>query len=63
MTAYFEYPNGATGVFITTTADAPGTNRLEITGTKATLICQDGKLIMKKGFTAPSRDKGVSHAA
>ena len=68
MTAYFEYPNGATGVFITTTADAPGTNRLEITGTKATLICQDGKLIMKKlemderewcatcreGFRAPS---------
>ena len=68
VTAYFEYPNGATGVFITTTADAPGTNRLEITGTKATLICQDGKLIMKKlemderewcatcqeGFRAPS---------
>ena len=48
VTAYLEYANGATGVFITTTADAPGDNRLEITGTKATLICEGGKLIMKK---------------
>ena len=31
VTAYLEYPNGATGVFITTTADAPGTNRFEVT--------------------------------
>ncbi|MCL2472406.1 MAG: Gfo/Idh/MocA family oxidoreductase, partial [Treponema sp.] len=31
VTAYLEYPNGATGTFITTTADAPGTNRFEIT--------------------------------
>lgn len=28
-----------------------------------TRLYHDGKLIMKKGFTAPSRDKGVSHAA
>lgn len=38
VTCYCEYPNGATGVFITTTADAPGTNRFEITGTKGKLI-------------------------
>lgn len=31
MTAYMEFENGATGVFVTTTADAPGTNRLELT--------------------------------
>ena len=48
VTAYLEYENGATGVFVTTTADAPGTNRLEINGTKATLICEGGKVIMKK---------------
>ena len=29
VTAYMEYPNGATGVFITTTGDAPGTNALK----------------------------------
>ena len=31
VTAFVEYPNGATGVFVTGTGDAPGTNRLEIT--------------------------------
>ncbi len=44
VTCYVEYPNGATGVFITTTADAPGTNRFEITGTKGTLIFEGDKL-------------------
>lgn len=32
VTAYAEYENGATAVFITTTGEAPGTNRLEIAG-------------------------------
>lgn len=39
VTAYAEYPNGATGCFITTTGEAPGANRLEITLDKAKLIC------------------------
>jgi len=40
VTAYMEYANGATGVFITSTADSPGTNRLEILGDKGQLICE-----------------------
>ena len=48
VTAYLEFPNGATGVFITTTGDAPGTNRLEVTGSKGTLICDYDGLIFKK---------------
>lgn len=44
VTAYFEYANGATGVFITTTGEAPGTNRLEISGTKGKLLCEASKL-------------------
>lgn len=44
VTAYLEYPNGATGVFVTTTADAPGTNRLEVTLEKGKLVCENGKL-------------------
>ena len=48
VTAYLEYANGATGAFITTTGDAPGDNRLEITGTKATLICEGGQLTIKQ---------------
>lgn len=38
VTAYAEYPNGATGVFITTTGEFPGTNRLEISGTRGKLV-------------------------
>lgn len=48
VTCYVEYPNGATGVFITTTADAPGTNRFEVTGTLGTLIFEDNKLYYKQ---------------
>lgn len=44
VTIYVEYPNGATGVFITTTGDYPGTNRLEITLDKAKIVCMGGKL-------------------
>ena len=44
VTAYFRYKNGATGVFITTTGEAPGTNRFEISGTKGKLLVEDNKL-------------------
>ena len=40
VTAYFEYENGATGMFITTTGEAPGTNRFEVSGTKGKLLCE-----------------------
>ncbi|MBQ8137814.1 MAG: Gfo/Idh/MocA family oxidoreductase [Clostridia bacterium] len=39
VTAYLEFENGATGVFVTTTGDAPGTNRLEISGTRGKAVC------------------------
>ena len=48
VTAYLEYPNGATGVFITTTGDAPGTNRFEITGDLGKLVCENDKLTFYK---------------
>lgn len=48
VTAYFEYENGATGVFVTTTGEAPGTNRFEISGTLGKLICEKGKLYLYK---------------
>ncbi|MBR6680976.1 MAG: Gfo/Idh/MocA family oxidoreductase [Clostridia bacterium] len=51
VTAYFEYDNGATGVFITTTGEAPGTNRLEISGTLGKLLCEGGKLWLYKNDT------------
>lgn len=48
VSMYFEYENGATGVFITSTADAPGVNRFEILGTKGKLLCEGGKLLYYK---------------
>lgn len=48
VTAYFEYENGATGVFITTTGETPGTNRFEVSGTKGKLLCENKKLIFVK---------------
>ena len=48
VTAYFEYENGATGVFITTTGEAPGTNRFEVSGTGGKLLCEGGKLVFYK---------------
>ncbi len=59
---YAEYPNGATGTFITTTGDYPGTNRLEITLDRAKLICENGKLIVNEldqsvdGYTKNAED-------
>lgn len=44
VTAYLEFENGATGVFVTTTGDAPGTNRFEITMEKAKLVCEQDEL-------------------
>lgn len=47
VTIYAEYPNGATGTFVTSTGDFPGTNRLEITLDKAKIICENDP---KEGF-------------
>ena len=46
VTAYLEFPGGATGVFVASTGDLPGTNRLEITCDRGKLLCENGKLLM-----------------
>ena len=48
VSTYVEYANGATGVFVTTTADAPGTNRFEISLDGGKLVSEDDKLYMWK---------------
>jgi len=48
VTAYLEYDNGATGVLITTTGEAPGTNRLEITGDRGRLLVEGEKLLFTR---------------
>ncbi len=48
VTIYVEYANGATGTFITTTGDCPGTNRFEITLDGGKLVCENNKLRLYK---------------
>lgn len=44
VTAYLEFPGGATGVFIASTGEAPGTNRLEIVMEDGRIVSEDGAL-------------------
>ncbi len=41
---FVRYANGATGVFLTSTGEYPGTNRLEISGTRGKIVLEEGKL-------------------
>ena len=44
VSAILEYPSGAIGHFVTTTGEAPGTNRLEVCGDRGKLVAENGKL-------------------
>lgn len=44
VTAYLEWPNGATGVFITSTGEAPGSNRFEIAGERGKIVSEYNKI-------------------
>jgi predicted dehydrogenase len=56
VTAYLEYKNGATGVFITTTGEWPGANHLEISGTKGKLVCEAGSKLTFYKSECDTRD-------
>lgn len=44
VTIYAEYDTGATGIFITSTGEYPGTNRIEVSGTKGKAVLENGVL-------------------
>lgn len=48
FTLFLRYKNGATGVFISTTGEYPGANRLEISGTRGRLTVEGDKLMFYK---------------
>jgi predicted dehydrogenase len=58
VTAYLEYANGASGVFVTTTGEAPGSNRLEV-ATDMGLLQYDTN---NKYLTLTRNDKSVTQA-
>ncbi len=51
VTAYMEYKNGASGLFVTCTAEVPGTNRLEISGTRGKITVENNYLTFKRAVT------------
>ena len=51
VTAYWEWASGATGVFITSTGEAPGTNRLELCGTRGKLVLENNRLNFTRNET------------
>lgn len=44
----FKYADGSSAVFITSTGESPGTNRLEISGDKGKIVLEEGKLKLWK---------------
>lgn len=51
VTTYLRYPNGATGVFVSTTAEAPGVMRIEIAGDNGLLVKDESGLTLIKNET------------
>lgn len=48
VTAYMEFPNAATGVFVTNSGEAPGTDRLEIAGTMGKVVLENDTLLFTR---------------
>ena len=44
VSVYMDFPGGATGTFIASTGDLPGTNRLEIDCERGKIVCEDGTI-------------------
>jgi predicted dehydrogenase len=53
-TAYFKYANGATGVFVGSTGEAPGVNRLDIVGDKGMLSFDGQQLLLTENSPSTS---------
>lgn len=62
VTAYLEYGNGATGVFITSTGEAPGTNRLEIAGDLGRVIVENNRIAFTRNEVSARKFSRTSEA-
>lgn len=62
VTAYMEFEGGATGVYITSTGEAPGTNRLEIVGDMGKLVVENNTIVFHRN-RVPEREFNLSNKA
>lgn len=63
VTAYFEYADGTTATFITSTGEAPGTNRLEIAAEGGRIVYEDDKITFTKNTVPMSEFSKTSPEA
>lgn len=57
VTAFFEQPDGASGVFVASTGEAPGTNRLEVAGDLGKIVLENGRLEIFENARESSRHR------
>ena len=50
VTAFLEYPDGCTGLFVTSTGEAPGTNRLEIAADNGKLVYEGHQITFTRNL-------------
>ena len=48
VTAYLEFPQGATGVFVASTGEAPGTNRLEVAAERGRVVLENDRMVLTR---------------
>lgn len=60
VTAYLEWSNGATGIFVTSTGEAPGTTRIEIAGEMGRLVLENDGIVFTKN-AEPMSEFGKMH--
>lgn len=51
VTAYMEYGNNMSGLFVTCTSEVPGTNRLEVSGTRGRIVVENNKISFDRTIT------------
>lgn len=58
--AYFEYANGTTGEYITSTGEAPGTNRLEVACDMGKIVIEDNKMTFNRNVISEREHNRVN---
>jgi predicted dehydrogenase len=63
VTAYLRFQNGATGVFISSTGEAPGTNRLEIAAERGKIVHENDTLLFTRNEVEMSQFSKTAEGA
>ena len=61
VTAYLEFKGGATGVFITSTGEAPGENRLVVVADRGRVVVEAGKVVFTRNDVPTDEFKRTSN--